>query len=189
MRWSLIFCLFSVAAMVPLLVAWICARRWGLRVKVQVDPADPRPEAIAGYLAEIAQRLDERPERMRVVFDGRNESHRAIQLDLRPDRQMRLLVAGRRAYTFSLRERWIAEHPVPLTLHHTVLYVEPVDANRFRVRLAPPFRLPVWVCVLGSAAAAVGFCAFIPELVAVVAGTAIGGGLMLWDRGWWYRMG
>lgn len=174
MRWPLTSALLVLSALVPAVMAWHRARRWGLSVQVRVDPADPRPEAIAGYCAEIAQRLDEHPERMRVVVDGRNEQNRAISLDLLPDRRMRVEVEGRRPKIFSLRNRWIADHPVPLSLRRTVLYIEPVDANRFRVMSAPAFQLPIWVYILCSLAATFGICFFIPELVAVAVGIPIG---------------
>ncbi len=174
MRWPLTIALLLAFAAAPMLWAWWRMRRWGLNVRVGVDPADPRPDAIAGYFAEIARRLDEHPERMRIVVDGRNERNLAIALDLLPDRRMRVQVEGRRPKLFNLRSRWIADHPVPLDLRHAVCYVEPVDANRFRVMSAPPFGLPVWLYVLCSLVATVGLVLFIPELVAVAAGIPLG---------------
>ena len=174
MRGSLISAVLGLSVLAPVLWHWCRTRRWGLSVQVRVDPADPRPEAIAGYFAEIAQRLDEHPQRMRVVVDGRNERNLAIALDLLPDRRMRVEVEGRRPKIFSLRSRWIADHPVPLALRRAVLYVEPVEANRFRVMSAPSFSLPVWAGILCSLAATFGICFFIPELVAVAVGIPIG---------------
>ena len=175
MRMALNWLLFAAAAAIPLAWAWARRRRWGLPVRVTVDPDDPRPAAIAGYLAQIAQRLDERPERMRVVFDGRNRAHLAITLDLAPDRALRVGVEGRRARALDLRGRWLADHPTPLDLRRATLYVEPVEANRFRVMPAPPFRLPRALYVACSLAVTLGLIWLVPEPIAAGAGLALGG--------------
>ena len=65
MRLALISALFLVSFAAPFLVRWVRARRWGLPVRVAMGPDAPRTEVLGGYLAEIARRLDERPERMR----------------------------------------------------------------------------------------------------------------------------
>ena len=174
MRPALIFGVFALFALLPLLLAFVQMWRWGLAVHVWVDPEDPSAEEIAGYLAEIARRLDERPERMRIVFEGRNRERRGISLDLRADRCLVVHVDGQRPKAVDLRARWIADHPVPLDLHHAVLYVEPVDANRFRVISALPFALPLVVYVACSLVATVGLVLLIPELVAAALGLPFG---------------
>ena len=111
-----------------------------LPVTVTVDADNPRTEDVARYIAEIAARLDERPEPMRVVFDAPH----GLELDLESDGRMAIRLPGRRTCRFDLRRRWIAEHPVPFQLgphargvlrlrRKAVLYIDPVDANRFRV--------------------------------------------------------
>ena len=183
MRSGLILAFFLLGVFVPLAVLWWRLRRWGLPVRVRVDPDDPRADDIVRYFAEIARRLDAQPSRMRLVFDGRNTAHRRIELDLLADRTMRVTVEGRRAKTFSLRARWIAEHPVPLDLGHAVLYVEPVEANRFRVMTQVPFAVPVGVYVMCSCAATVGLVFLVPELVAVAVGVPVGAGIAASLRG------
>lgn len=168
------FLLFTAALLAPLCAYRIRARRWGMPVRVTVDPADPRPQDICGYLAEIAQRLDARPERLRVVFDGRNAGRRAIALDVDADRRLRVSVGGCRPKSVDLRGRWIPDHPVPLDLRDVVLYVEPVDANRFRVLSAPPFAVPVAVSLACALAATVGAVLLCLPLVATAAGIALG---------------
>lgn len=174
MRIALIVALFFMPLLLPLFVKWWKMRRWGLPVRVVVDPENPRPEDTAGYLAEIAQRLDERPERMRVVFDGRNGQNRAILLDVGEDRTLRVSVDGRRPKRVDLRGRWIADHPVPLSLKRAVLYVEPVDANRFRVMTSIPFSVPTVLYVLCSLVATWGLVRLSPEILAPAIGFAIG---------------
>lgn len=174
MRPGLIFAVFLLSVLAPVAVLWWRLRRWGLPVRVRVDPDEPCADDIARYLAEIAQRLDERPSRMRLVFDGRNTAQRRIELDFPADRTMRVTVEGRRAKTFSLRSRWIADHPVPLDLCRAVLYVEPVEANRFRVMTQIPFAVPLGVYVTCSLAATVGLVFLVPELVAVAVGVPVG---------------
>lgn len=174
MRLALISALFLVPFAAPFLVLWARARRWGLPVRVAMGPDAPRPEDVAGYLAEIARRLDERPERMRIVFDGGGPRDRAVSLDVTPDRALRVAVDGHRPRRVDLRGRWIADHPVPLSLKKAVLYVEPVDANRFRVMTRIPFAAPPLLYVLCSLAATVGLVWLVPELVAPAAGLALG---------------
>lgn len=174
MRLALISALFLVPFAAPFLVLWARARRWGLPVRVAMGPDAPRPEDVAGYLAEIARRLDERPERMRIVFDGGGPRDRAVSLDVTPDRALRVAVDGHRPRRVDLRGRWIADHPVPLSLKKAVLYVEPVDANRFRVMTRVPFSAPPLLYVLCSLAATVGVVWLVPELVAPAAGLALG---------------
>ena len=82
MRIALDIALFAACAAIPLAVRWWRLRRWGLPVRIAVDPDDPSPKAIAGYLAEVACRLDERPERMRVMFDGANAARSSITLEI-----------------------------------------------------------------------------------------------------------
>lgn len=167
--------LFLGAFCAPPALRWWRARRWGLPVRVAVDPEDPRPAAIGGYLAEIARRLDARPERMRIVFDGRTRDGRAITLDVERDRALRVSVEGFRPRRVDLRGRWIADHPVPLALRRATLYVEPVDANRFRVMASAPFSVPWALYALCSVGATAGLVWVVPELLALCAGAACGG--------------
>ena len=102
-------------------------RKKRLPVRVTIDADDPRPRDVARYLAEIAARLDERPERMRIVFDAPP----GVELDLEDDGRLVVRVPGRRAYRFDLRHRWIADHPVPLSLApRPFLSLRPLTALR-----------------------------------------------------------
>lgn len=174
MRIALIATLFLVPFALPFLLLGLRLRRWGLPVRVKVDPDDPSPEAIGGYLAEIAQRLDARPERMRIVFDGRTAQKHALALDVGADRALRISMDGGRPHRLDLRARWIADHPVPLDLRRAVLYVEPVEANRFRVMTRVPFSVPPFVYVVCSLVATLGVVRLSPELLAVALGLATG---------------
>lgn len=174
MRIALIVALFFVPLLLPLLVKWWKMRHWGLPVRVVVDPEDPDPDDIAGYLAEIARRLDERPERMRVVFDGRNAQKRAISLDVASDRTLRVGVDGHRPKRVDLRGRWIADHPVPSSLRRAVFYIDPVDGNRFRVMTTIPFSVPSALYMACSLAATWGMVRLSPEILAPVVGFAVG---------------
>ena len=110
------------------------------RLPVSVTASEsPTPGEIAGYLAQIAVRLDERPEPMRIAFDVPP----GTVLDCISDGRLSVCIEGHRRKALDLRRRWIADHPMPLSLHRRVLYVDPVDANRFRVSLRPSWRMPV----------------------------------------------
>lgn len=174
MRIALIVAFFVVPLLLPLLVKWWKMRHWGLPVRVVVDSKDPNLDDIAGYLAEIARRLDERPERMRVVFDGRNAQKRAISLDVEGDRSLRVGVSGHRPKRVDLRGRWVADHPVPVSLRRAVFYIDPVDGNRFRVMTSIPFPVPSVLYVLCSLAATWGMVRLSPEILALVVGFAVG---------------
>jgi len=149
-------------------------RRWGLPVRITVDSDAPSADAIAGYFAAIARRLDERPERMSVVIDGRTAGNRAISLDFTPEGSMCVTVEGDEPKKFGLRRRWIPDHPVPLMLRSCRLWVEPVDANRFRVMDALPFRVPPAIYAMCSLLAAVGVVCVLPECIASAVGLAAG---------------
>ena len=174
MRAALSLALLLAAFAAPFVLRWARARRWGLPVSVAVDPDDPQPADICGYFAEIARRLDARPERMRVAFDGRTREGRALALDLDPDGALRVSVDGRRPRRVDLRGRWIADHPVPLSLKRARLYIEPVDANRFRVMSSIPFVPPPVFYVFCSLVATVGVVVLVPELVVLPLGLAVG---------------
>ena len=158
----------------PLLVGWLRSRRWGLPVTVCSDDDGPSADDMARWLAEIAVRLDERPERMRIDFRCAARDGRDVTLDLLPDGRMRVEVAGAPPRPFDLRRRWIADHPVPLSLRRRRLWVKPVDGNRFRVSDRLPLAVPTGVYVACSIAAAAGLAAMCPELVAAAAGAAAG---------------
>ena len=112
-----------------------------LPVLITIDRYDPDPAAIAGYLAEVACRMDERPEPMLVTFD----SPEGVSVDLERDGRLVVRVDGRRPKHLDLRRRWIADHPVPLSLsarpffhffrRRLRLVFTPTSGNRFRVRL------------------------------------------------------
>ena len=149
-------------------------RRWGLPVRITVDPDAPSADALVGYFAAVARRLDERPERMSVVIDGRTTPRRSLSLDFTPDGSMCVTVEGDAPKRFSLRGRWIPDHPVPLDLRSCRLWIEPVDANRFRVMDAMPFRVQPAIYVLCSLLATLGVVYVLPECIAFAVGLASG---------------
>ena len=180
MRIALDLALLVACFALPFAARWRKARRWGMPVRIAVDPDDPLPADIAEYLAEVARRLDERPERMRIDIFAANAAGRAVTLDITPSQDMAVSVDGHRARTFSLRHRWIPDHPVPFALWtrgrrgKVRLYVDPVDANRFRVMSCVPFRAHAGVYVACSILATAGAVLLSGECLAVAAGLALG---------------
>lgn len=148
--------------------------RWGLPVRITVDPDHPSADALAEYFATVARRLDKRPERMRLVIDGRTTAHRALTLDSLPDGAMSACVEGEPPKRFSLRRRWIPDHPVPLDLRACRLWIEPVEANRFRVMDRVPFRVPWAVYALCALLATAGAVWLAPECFTIAVGLAAG---------------
>ena len=88
-----------------------------LPVHIWIREENATPEELAGYFTEIARRLDAHPQKMRL----RIESSVPAILDFDPsDGEPVVSVCGR-THKFSLRHRWLPEHPVPLLLGpHTV---------------------------------------------------------------------
>lgn len=141
-----------------------------LPVSVTIDHAQPQARDVAGYLATIAARLDERPERMRVVFD----SPQGITLDLETDSRLAIHVNGQRPYKLDLRQRWIADHPTPLPLKGLVIYIDPVDANRFRVNTFAPCAVKPEIIAPLALMASAGLILALPSLTGLAGGLALG---------------
>ncbi|MCQ2388335.1 MAG: hypothetical protein MJ138_01320 [Kiritimatiellae bacterium] len=102
--------------------------------------ADTTPGELAEWCREIARELDARPRRLNLVVHGAEGVDAWLDFDP-ADGEMVARVDGRGEAKFSLRRRWLPEHPVPLRLSRAdapsgtrTLLVDPVDANRFRVR-------------------------------------------------------
>lgn len=124
-----------------------------LPVHIWLREENARPDELAGYFTEIARHLDAAPRKMRVVI----ESTVPASLDFDPtDGNPVATVCGEKA-RFSIRRRWIPEHPVPLDLgpsegkkmRRTVLLVDPAENNRFHVRfrrwpVTPPYVLALF---------------------------------------------
>ena len=111
---------------------------------------------------------------MRLVIDGRTAARRALTLDFLPDGAMSACVEGEPPKRFSLRRRWIPDHPVPLDLRACRLWIEPVEANRFRVMDCVPFRVPGGVYAVCALLAVVSAIWLVPECLAVAIGLAVG---------------
>ena len=174
MRLALTVLAGALAAALPWALRLWRARRWGLPARITVDPDAPSAAALADYFATVARRLDERPARMRIVIDGRTASRRALSLDFLPDGAMCACVEGEKPVRFSLRRRWIPDHPVPLDLRACRLWIEPVEANRFRVMDRVPFRVPGSVYVFCALLATAGVVGLLPECLAASVGLAAG---------------
>ena len=174
MRIALSVLVGVLATALPWALRFWRARRWGLPARITVDPDAPSAAALAEYFATVARRLDERPERMRLVIDGRTAARRALTLDFLPDGEMCACVEGEPPKRFSLRRRWIPDHPVPLDLRTCRLWIEPVEANRFRVMDRVPFRVPGGVYAVCALLAVVSAIWFVPECLAVAIGLAVG---------------
>ncbi len=169
--------IFLLAFLSPFAVEHFMKRNWGLPVSVRIDEADPQSTDIAKYFATIAERLDAKPERMRVTIHARNELSLPIVLDSDLKGGWIIKVGNRKPASFNLRRRWIADHPVPYLLtgrKRQILHVDPVDNNRFRVSELPPFKIPVYVYAIFSAVAALGFIRIMPEAFAFSIGGTIG---------------
>ena len=164
--------IFAIA--LPWALRFWRAWRWGLPARITVDPDAPSAAALAEYFATVARRLDERPERMRLVIDGRTAARRALTLDFLPDGAMCACVEGEPPKRFSLRRRWIPDHPVPLDLRACRLWIDPVEANRFRVMDRVPFRVPRGVYAGCALLAVISAIWLVPECLAVAIGLAVG---------------
>ena len=159
-----------------------------LPVHIWIREENARPEEIAGYFIELARRLDAKPQRMRLVI----ESTVPVSLDFDPADGNPAVSAGGGTCRFDIRRRWIPEHPVPLQLgpgpndkgsvpndkgsvptkrgRRTVLLIDPVDGNRFRVRDRREVAAPGgWAYALFALAAVAAAVTLHPAALAVTA--------------------
>ena len=83
-----------------------------LPVHIWIREENATPEELAGYFTEIARRLDAHPQKMRLMI----ESSVPAVLDFDPSDGEPVVSVGGRTHKFSLRHRWLPEHPVPLLL-------------------------------------------------------------------------
>lgn len=134
-------------------------------VHIWIREENSRPEEVAGYFIELARWLDERPQKVRLFV----ESTVPVTLDFNPkDGKPEVNVCGR-ICRFDLRRRWLPEHPVPLdfTGKRTVLLIDPVDGNRFRVRLRRRMEMPTWLYAAFSVSAVFAAITLHPAAIAV----------------------
>ena len=160
-----------------------------LPVHIWIREENACPREVAGYFVQLAEKLDEWPQKMRLSI----ESSVPAFLDFDPkDGNPTISVAGE-THHFDIRRRWLPEHPVPLVFgpEPTVLLVDPVDGNRFRVRSGRSFRLPWWAYPLFSAVGAVAAVTLHPvavaiaaALLAVMAAAAVANRLNGWRKVW-----
>ena len=151
-----------------------------LPVHIWIREENARPEEIAGYFIELARRLDAKPQRMRLVI----ESDVPVSLDFDPSDGNPAVSVGDETCRFDIRRRWIPEHPVPLQLGpvpngegsvpkrrgRTVLLIDPVDGNRFRVRDRREMAYPDgWIYALFVLAAVAAAVTLHPAAVAATA--------------------
>ena len=151
-----------------------------LPVHIWIREENARPEEVAGYFIELARRLDAKPQRMRLVI----ESTVPVSLDFDPTDGNPVISVGGETFRFDIRRRWIPEHPVPLQLGsvpkdegsvptrrgRTVLLIDPVDGNRFRVRDRREVAYPDgWIYALFALAAVAAAVTLHPAAFAATA--------------------
>ena len=108
------------------------------RAALRVDPCDPSPEFLRGCFAAIFASLDERPRLLSVDVFARYESGEEAVLDMKKGDPV-FSVGVAKSAEANFRLRWIAEHPVPLSISGpgpVRLEMLPASGNRVKVRLA-----------------------------------------------------
>ena len=122
-----------------------------LPVHIWISEENAVPGEMAGYFIELARRLDEHPQKMRLIV----ESTVPAILDFDPSDGNPIVSVGGKAQKFDVRRRWLPDHPVPLEFgpRTVVLLIDPVDGNRFRVRSGRRINMPRWVYALFAATA------------------------------------
>lgn len=143
-----------------------------LPVHIWLTERNANPDELAGYLVEIAKRMDASPERMCLIVD----STVPASLDIDPsDGNLVARISGAER-RFSLRHRWLPEHPVPIEFgpalgggrcrartvrrRRTVLLIDPTDGNRFRVRTCRVFGIPALTYLAFAASASIAAVTF-----------------------------
>ena len=125
-----------------------------LPVHIWIREANASPQESVGYVTELARYLDAQPRKMRLII----ESTVPATLDFDPGDGHPSVTVGDEMAKFRLRHRWIPEHPVPLALgpvstrhvRRTMLLIDPVDGNRFRVRDHRVVPVPGWAYAVAA---------------------------------------
>ena len=108
------------------------------QVTIRIEKDNPSPKKLMGYFAEVFAAMDERPRPLQVTIRAENEEGVDFELDLKKG-EVILSARGKIAAHNTFRGRYLAEHPVPLTLscvRPTCFIFEPTTGNRVKVRLA-----------------------------------------------------
>ena len=136
-----------------------------LPVHIWIREENASPAEIAGYFIAIAQRLDERPQKMRLYV----ESFVPVMLDFDPQDGNPSVTVDSETHKFDIRHRWLPEHPVPLEFGRRpiVLLIDPIDGNRVRVRNGRRIFLPEWMYVAFAVSATVSTVTFHPVAFAM----------------------
>lgn len=136
-----------------------------LPVHMWIKESNATPGEVAECFTELARRLDERPQRMRLVV----ESTVPASLDIDPSDGRLVASVGGGSVKFDLRHRWLPEHPVPLEFGRrpVVLLIDPIDGNRFRVRARRRFPVPGWAFPILAVSASVAVVTLHPAAVSV----------------------
>ncbi len=160
-----------------------------LPVHIWIRQENASPREVAGYFVQIAEKLDEQPRKMRLFI----ESSVPAFLDFDPsDGNPAVCVAGE-THHFDIRRRWLPEHPLPLAFgpKPTVLLIDPVAGNRFRVRAGRRFRLPWWTYPLFSIVGAIAAITLHPvvaifafALLVVMVAAAVARKRDVWRKVW-----
>ena len=143
--------------------------RLPVHIWIREENADPRE--VAGYFVELARRLDECPRKMRLYV----ESAVPASLDFDPkDGNPVVSVCGGKC-GFDIRRRWIPEHPVPLEFggRPKILFVDPVDGNRFRVRSGRKVPLPGWAYAVFAVSAVLAAVTLHPAAIVSALAVAV----------------
>lgn len=138
-----------------------------LPVHIWIREENACPREIAGYFTELARTLDEHPRKMRLVI----ESSVPVTLDFDPSDGNPVVCSRGETFRFGIRRRWLPEHPVPLEFGKgpVVLFVDPVDGNRFRVRAGRRYSLPWWVYPLAAVSGVVAAVTLHPAAITFTA--------------------
>ena len=107
------------------------------RALIRVNPAQPSPQDLMGYFAEVFASMDERPRQLRLEIVAENEGERKISIGYEAGDPVFIVEGEKPAYA-DFRRRWIAEHPVPIVLKphgRTRFWLIPTTGNRVKVRL------------------------------------------------------
>lgn len=142
-----------------------------LPVHIWIKEANACPREVAGYFIQLAEKMDERPRKMRLVI----ESSVPASLDFDPvDGNPVVDVCGE-THHFDIRRRWLPEHPVPLSFgaKPMVLLIDPMDGNRFRVRSWRRTVFPEWLYAAFAFSATIAAVTLHPVAVACTVGVAV----------------
>lgn len=105
------------------------------KVTIRINPANPSPDELREYFAEVFASLDEHPRTLIANIHTANDANAKFSISIAKGEPVFELEGCPPAHGY-FRGRWLAQHPSPLVFHRDPirLVFAPTTGNRVIVR-------------------------------------------------------